>query len=102
MQLLPAISDSQDSLDNFYETFSTAGANYVLPASLTLFGESASSSKTLTLRRIEKFFPEKVSTYKEVFRYGFKPAAKYISDLNNRIRLARAKHPLNDRIISIT
>jgi DNA repair photolyase len=102
MPLLPAISDSQECLDNFYETFSAAGARYVLPASLTLFGESASSSKTLTFHRVEKFFPEKISTYKEVFRYGFKPSNKYIVELNNRIRLARTKHPLNDRIISIT
>jgi len=102
MPLLPAISDSQESLDNFYETFSAAGAHYVLPASLTLFGDGASAGKTLTFRAVEKYDQEKISTYKEVFRYGFQPDSKYISQLNNRIRLARAKHTLNDRIISIT
>jgi len=85
-----------------YETFSAVGARYLLPASLTLFGEGASSSKTLTFRAVEKFYTEKIPTYKEVFRYGFQPGAKYISKLNNRIRLARAKHPVNDTIISIT
>jgi len=99
MPLLPAISDSQEDLDNFYATFSGAGAKYVLPASLTLFGDGASNSKTLTFRAVEKYFPEKFSTYKEVFSSGFQPPQAYITQLNKRISLARAKHPVSERII---
>lgn len=102
MPLLPAISDSQTDLDNFYATFSQAGARYVLPAPLTLFGDGSADSKTLTLRAIEKFFPEKISTYKEVFNYGFQPSKAYTSQLHQRIHSARDRYPLNDRIISIT
>jgi len=102
MPLLPGISDSQADLDNFYETFHKAGAKYVLPASLTLFGHGASDSRTLTLRAIEKNFPERIVTYKEVYKQGFQPSNAYITELNKRIKLTRVKYPINDRIISIT
>lgn len=102
MPLLPAISDSQTEIDNFYETFHDIGARYVLPASLTLFGDGPSDSMTLTLRAVEKYFPEKICTYKEVFAQGFRASHAYVSELNKRINLARVKYPVNDRIISIT
>jgi DNA repair photolyase len=101
MPLLPAISDSQEELDNFYATFSSIGAKYLMPASITLFGDGHADSKTLTLRAVEKFFPERLTTYKQVLQSGFKPSSAYISKLNERIQAARDKHPINDRIISI-
>jgi DNA repair photolyase len=101
MPLLPEISDSQEALDSCYETFSAAGARYVLPASLTLFGYGPADSKVLTLRAIEKGFPDKITTYKKLYEAGYQPSSTYLLGLNQRIRLARAKHPLSDRIISI-
>jgi DNA repair photolyase len=99
MPLLPGISDSQEALDNFYETFSKAGACYAMPASLTLFGDGPADSKTLTMRAINKSFPDRNVTYRAVFGAGNQPSAKYLLELNKRIQTARSKHPLSDRII---
>jgi DNA repair photolyase len=99
MPLLPAISDSQESLDSFFATFSSAGAKYVLPASLTLFGSGGSDAKSLTLRAVEKNFPDKLDEYKKLFATGYQPSQSYLLELNHRIRLARKRYHVHDRII---
>lgn len=100
MPLLPGITDSQHALDNFYETFQKLGARYVLPAGLTLFGDGPADSKTLTIRAIEKYFPDLSNTYKEVFGYGFQSSQAYSSALKKRIQSAAAKYQLSGKIIS--
>lgn len=99
MPLLPEISDTQEAIDSFYETFTMAGAKYVLPASLTLFGTGQADSKVLTLRAIEKNFPDKIATYKKLFETGYQAPKSYLLGLNQKISAARAKYPLCDRII---
>jgi DNA repair photolyase len=101
MPLLPEISDSQEQLDSFYETFSNAGAKYVLPATLTLFGTDRADSRELTLRAIEKSFPDKIATYKRFYESAYQPPKSYLLGLNQRIRIARDKYHMSDRIISI-
>lgn len=102
MPLLPELSDSQEQIFNFFEAFRDVGAQYVLPAGLTLFGEGPHDSKTLTLRAIEKNFPDKLNTYKEVFAYGFQAGYAHRARLAKRIRIAKEKYRLNDAIISLT
>jgi DNA repair photolyase len=99
MPLLPFISDSSDHLESFYSTFAKAGAKYVFPASLTLFGDSSSSGKTLTLRAIEKHFPALTDQYRKLFSNGHQVDRNYHTALNGRISLIKNKYNIPDRIL---
>jgi DNA repair photolyase len=46
MPLLPYITDTSESLEKMFAAFKRAGAHYILPATLTLFGEGPGDSKT--------------------------------------------------------
>jgi len=74
MPLLPFISDSEESLEKMFEAFKKAGAKYVFPASLTLFGENPADSKTLMFRAIEKHYPDLLDKYKNLFADDFRIA----------------------------
>ena len=67
MPLLPWISDTAESLHAMFQAFQKYGAQYCFPADLTLFGEEASSSKTLVLRAIAKHYPELTEKYQGYF-----------------------------------
>ncbi|HEY5823112.1 MAG TPA: radical SAM protein, partial [Cyclobacteriaceae bacterium] len=47
MPLLPEITDTNEELSKMFIAFKTVGALYVMPASLTLFGNGPTDSKTL-------------------------------------------------------
>lgn len=67
MPLLPFISDTEDTMRMMLEKFKDAGAKYVLPASLTLFGTGSTSSMALTLRSVDRHYPELSNKYRELF-----------------------------------
>ncbi len=67
MPLLPYISDTGEQLEIFYETFQKMGVHYVMPASLTLFGNASHDSKTLVLRAVEKYYPQLLERYQRFF-----------------------------------
>lgn len=77
MPMLPYISDTTESLNNMFSAFKTAGANYVMPASITLFGKGPSDSKTLVFRAIEKHYPELSEKYKKLFLSSHELPAYY-------------------------
>jgi DNA repair photolyase len=67
MPLIPYISDTTESLNDMFSTFKKIGANYVMPASITLFGNSGADSKTLMFRAIEKHYPQLLEKYHQFF-----------------------------------
>lgn len=69
MPLLPFISDTTAQLDLLFTSFQHC-ADYVLPATLTLFGQSKSDSKTLITKTIEKHYPELKDRYQKYFKYN--------------------------------
>jgi len=99
MPLLPSISDSSDALELFYSTFGKAGAKYIFPASVTLFGDSSSSGKTLTLRAIEKYFPALIDQYQKLFSNGFQADKTYHNAFNSRVSAVKNKYNIPDRIL---
>lgn len=70
MPLLPYISDTKESLHEMFNAFKNAGSHYILPATLTLFGEGRSDSKQLVFRAIEKHFPQLKEKYSKLFETG--------------------------------
>tara|TARA_R110002072_G_scaffold26877_3_gene88324 strand:+ start:446 stop:1342 length:897 start_codon:yes stop_codon:yes gene_type:complete len=67
MPLLPYISDTSESLENFYSSFKRAKVHYLMPAGISLFGEGKSDSKTLVLRAVERNYPHLIGKYKKLF-----------------------------------
>jgi DNA repair photolyase len=99
MPLLPFITDSSDDLERFYRTFLSVGTKYIFPASITLFGEGPASSKYLTLRAIEKHYPELMESYSKLFGYGYQIDRNYHKALLDRISVVRKKYNIPDRIL---
>jgi DNA repair photolyase len=98
MPLLPGITDTPEELANMYEAFKEAGAHYILPATLTLFGTSTSDSKTLMLRAIQKHFPDKVELYHILFdRYNVN--FSYQREINEQFKKHTLAYNIPDRII---
>lgn len=67
MPTLPFISDTSEHLKEMFSSFKEAGAQYVMPSTITLFGKETSDSKTLVLRAVEKHFPELLDRYRNYF-----------------------------------
>jgi len=63
MPLLPFITDNAVQLELMFDTFSKTGAKYILPATITLFGNGPADSKTLMLRAVEKHYPQLLEKY---------------------------------------
>jgi DNA repair photolyase len=99
MPLLPFISDSEEQLENMLTAFKTAGAKYVFPASLTLFGEGPVDSKTLMLRAVEKHYPHLLVSYKNLFAGDFRASADYQRELSEKANRLLKKHEIKNRIV---
>lgn len=98
MPLLPAISDTEEQLELMFTAFKKAGARYVMPASLSLFGEGLADSRTLVFRAIKKNYPDKEELYKELFtRYNID--FSYQRALTARIKNHLTEHHFADKII---
>lgn len=81
MPLLPYITDGSDHLEKMFKTFHEIGAQYVLPASLTLFGSGEHDSKTLMFQAINKHYPHLEEKYRQLFSLGFQPNWNYRTSL---------------------
>jgi len=99
MPLLPFISDTEEEMDNMLAAFKAAGAKYVFPASLTLFGEGPADSKTLMFRAIEKYYPHLLDNYKNLFANDFRIASDYQRKLSEKINRLLKKHGIKNRIV---
>lgn len=86
MPLLPWISDTTESLHSMLQAFKAAGADFVLPASLTLHGTSTSDSKPLVFRAIEKHYPQLLDKYKGYFENSDYMPAYYTRALHERMK----------------
>lgn len=68
MPLLPYLTDTDEQLETMFSAFRDAGARYVMPASLTLFGHQPHDSLPLVLRAIGKHYPDLLPRYQELFQ----------------------------------
>ncbi|MEM8847904.1 MAG: radical SAM protein [Bacteroidota bacterium] len=67
MPLIPYISDTSEQLHLTFETFQKLQVDYILPATITLFGQGKADSKTLMLKAIRKHYPELETKYQKFF-----------------------------------
>lgn len=86
MPLLPFISDTGTHLALMFSRFKDLKTNYVLPATITLFGEGKADSKTLVLDAIRKYYPELEQKYFDYFRHGSEMPSYYRNAFNKKMK----------------
>lgn len=101
MPLLPWISDTTNSLQELFQAFAAVPAAYIFPASLTLFGDGRSDSKTLVFNAIRKHFPELLPKYEKYFAAGSEMPAYYTNALFKKTTELCAAYNIPDRIAQL-
>ncbi|MGB0177384.1 MAG: hypothetical protein ACPF9D_09465, partial [Owenweeksia sp.] len=99
MPLLPYISDTGENLEFMYHKFREVNAGYLLAATLTLFGEGRSDSKTLVLRAVKKHYPHLLEKYQQFFAHSSGMPAYYRKAFEARTRELGLKHRLSGNIL---
>jgi DNA repair photolyase len=99
MPLLPYISDTTESLNNMFSAFKSSGARYVMPATITLFGNGTSDSKTLVLRAIEKHYPHLSDKYKKFFSNSHELPAYYNKAFYKKMLELSEQYQIKNRIL---
>lgn len=100
MPLLPFISDTTASLHQLFSTFKEAGVHYIMPATLTLFGNGQADSKTLLLGAIRKHFPELEARYLKYFENGSEMPTYYREAFYRKMKALGAEYGVRDRILT--
>ncbi len=99
MPLLPYISDTGEHLELMYSSFKDAGASYVFPSTITLFGNEKSDSKTLVVRAIEKHYPYLLDKYHRLFDNSDYLPAYYNTAFAKKAKELCEKYAIRDRIV---
>lgn len=99
MPVLPFISDSEEAMEDTIRTTKEYGGDYIFISGLTLFGNGEADSKTLYYRFLEKYYPELLSKYKNLYRIFFAPSNDYQRKLGERTYNLCKKYQIKNRII---
>ena len=99
MPLLPYISDTAEQLDNYFRTFKEIGVDYIMPATLTLFGSGKADSKTLVLHAVEKHYPELYAKYEKFFATATQLPKYYQEAFYRKVKELHDQYGIPARII---
>jgi DNA repair photolyase len=99
MPLLPFISDTGEHLELMFSTFSEAGVDYILPASVTLFGSTASDGRSLVLRAVQKHYPHLMEKYEDYFASRTSMPSYYTTALRKKTTELSEKYGLKNSIL---
>lgn len=100
MPLLPYITDTPERVEHFFKVFRNAGADYLFPASITLFGNSKADSKTLMFRAIQKYYPDLLPKYQSLFGDRQNPPFQYMNNLKQLFREMHQRYDLKDSLLT--
>lgn len=100
MPLLPYISDTAANLEFMFYTFKAAGAKYLMPATITLFGSGPADSKTLMLRAVAKHYPELVARYEKFFSLSNEMPTYYRDAFYKKMKALSVQYAIPDRIVN--
>ena len=98
MPLLPFISDTAEHLELLFSTFKACNVNYILPATLTLFGNGRSDGKILVTEAIKKHFPELENRYQNYFQAGEQMPAYCKNAFSKKMKELSLKYGVPDKI----
>ena len=98
MPLLPFISDTTAHLNLLFSTFKSCRVNYILPATITLFGNGRSDSKTLMLNAIKKHYPELEHKYLNYFKDDTQMPDYYRKAFAKKMKELSEQYEISDKI----
>jgi len=84
MPLLPYISDTDEEIEKIVATAKQYGANYILIAGLTLFGNDERDSKQLVFKFLENNYPDLLEKYEKMYGSVYYPSWQYQQQLKKR------------------
>jgi DNA repair photolyase len=84
MPLLPYISDTEEEMDKIVAAAKQYGANYILIAGLTLFGNDERDSKQLVFRFLENNYPDLLEKYEKMYGSVYYSSWQYQQQLKKR------------------
>jgi len=99
MPLLPYISDTGESLLRMFSAFSSAGAKYLFPAPLSMYGWGKADSRTLVLRAVEKNYPELTEKYRRFFGEKNEMPEYYVRAFSEKCRELSRRFAIKNSII---
>jgi DNA repair photolyase len=99
MPVLPFLSDSPKQIEKMVVLSKNYGADSILTAGLTLFGDKPTDCKTVYYKTLEKHFPELLERTKKLFGQNFYPNPKYQRKLAERADAICKKYEIKNRII---
>lgn len=99
MPLLPWISDTTEHLELLFSTFASVGVDYVLPATITLFGNGKADSKTLVMNVIRKHYPDLEKHYAKYFEHRSQMPRYYQDAFYRKMEELCAQYELKNRIL---
>lgn len=98
MPVLPFISDSEKQIEKMVVLAKNYGADSILTAGLTLFGDGPTDCKTVYYKTVEKYLPELLERTKKLFGEKFYPDPKYQRELAEKANRLCKKYHINNRI----
>ncbi|WP_270087714.1 SPL family radical SAM protein [Sphingobacterium sp. SYP-B4668] len=101
MPLLPFITDTSTHLDQMFGTFKAAGASYIFPATLTLFGAAPYDSKSLTLDAVAKHYPHLLEKYQRFFANGTQMPLYYRKAFAKKMAELHLKYELPNTLMCV-
>jgi DNA repair photolyase len=99
MPLLPYISDTGEHLHKMFSAFKKAGAQYIFPATITLFGSGPSDSKTLVFEAVGKHYPHLLPKYQKLFAQSSQLPTYYNNAFTKKANELCTQYSVSNRII---
>lgn len=99
MPVLPFLSDSKEQLDEMIGKVKEHGAEFVLVAGLTLFGDKPQDCKVRYFNTLKKYFPEAVPGTHRLFGNRSAPSLNYQHKLVELYSKLAGEHDIRTRIL---
>lgn len=99
MPLLPFISDTGPQLHKTFSLFKEIGVHYLMPSTITLFGNAKADSKTLVFQAIQKHYPDLLEKYKSYFATGSQMPTFYQKAFHQKMKEMLTEYGLHGSIL---
>jgi DNA repair photolyase len=98
MPLLPFITDTDKELEKIIVSAKQHGANFILIAGLTLFGNDKRDSKQLVFSFLRNHYPHLIEKYEHMYGSVYYPVWQYQQQLKGRADALCGKHKIKNSI----
>lgn len=98
MPLLPFITDTDEELEKIIAAARQYGANFILIAGLTLFGNDERDSKQLVFKFLGNHYPHLIKKYEEMYESAYYPSWQYKQQLKKRADALCEKYKIRNSI----